>query len=110
MKSLGYIDQTLYANEETRSAWPSADVLEMLRELRQLIVDDVEPQLDLEQPGEGAWEYAVAERDGRVRGRFDGPKDRETVEDWFADQREMQRRGCYLIRRRVAGPWERAAT
>lgn len=47
MRSLAYIDQTLYANEETRSAWRNDEVLTMLREIRQLIVDDVEPPLEL---------------------------------------------------------------
>lgn len=67
-------------------------------------------QLDIDQPGEVAWEYAVAERGGEVRGRFGIAEDREAAEVWFAEQRELQNRGCYLIRRRVAGPWERVTS
>lgn len=51
------------------------------------------------------WEYAVAEIDGSTRGKFDGSRDRESVEAWWTEQRELQGRGCHLVRRRKAGPW-----
>lgn len=54
---------------------------------------------------ETEWEHAVAEPDGWPRGSFDGLRDRASVEAWWAGQRELQGRGCYLIRRRPAGQW-----
>lgn len=47
MRSLGYIDQTLYANEgnSSRVTWRNDEVLELLRDVRAMIVDDVEPPL-----------------------------------------------------------------
>lgn len=56
-------------------------------------------------PGPDGWEYAVAESDGTTRGRFDGPRDRASVEAWWAEQRDLQNRGCYLVRRRPASAW-----
>jgi hypothetical protein len=56
LKSLGYIDQTIYANEETKGPWRNDEVIEMLREMRALIIADVEPALlDLNDLGDLAF-------------------------------------------------------
>lgn len=47
LHSVSFIDQTLYANEgnSSRVRWTDAEVAELLRDVRQLIIDDIEPPL-----------------------------------------------------------------
>jgi hypothetical protein len=51
------------------------------------------------------WEYAV-QIGSAIRGRFDGSRDRASVEAWWAEQRDLQSRGAHIVRRRPAGAWE----